>query len=159
MPYLVDSAFAQFMRPVGRMGSPGSPASAEILRESAQGAIFARDLLRDGFVQLTEQNASLYARGLGVAEKDAAASGLRLIRGERALTAETVGGAKRAGPIARLPDTPEAPDILDAADLDRFLVQFIERFEKEGDPNNLLPRLRELETRLQELLQLEATTP
>jgi hypothetical protein len=150
--YLVDPTFSQFMRPGGAVPSVGG-ASAEILRDSPAGAALARDLARDGYVPLTEQNAALYARAMGVSESEAATLGRRLQTGELALTDEVVGGSAaditgtaQRGPIAQV--LGNEPDIVDAVESLRYLRRHMEEVRAAGDPQNLLPSLSELETRL-----------
>jgi hypothetical protein len=99
--YLLDPTFGQFMRPPGRTFQLDE-ATANFLREHPQGAFMARDLLRDGYIPLTEGNAALYARAMGVPEAQAAEIGARLFRGDRADLAEQIGGAMRRPPVTRI---------------------------------------------------------
>ena len=149
--YLVDPTFAQFMRPGSGFGA--ADATAQVLRTDPEMLAFARDLLRDGFVPLNQRSAQIYARALGVSPEAVQAQAARLLRGEAALTSEVVGGAGAERPIGAVPDTANAPDILDAAELRGFVDGYITRLRSNGDPDNLLPTLTDLRLRLDSLVQ------
>ena len=99
--YLLDPTFAQFMRPTGRTFALNE-ATANFLSEHPEGAFMARDLLRSGYLPLTEENATLYARAMGVAPAEAAAAGARLFQGDRTDLTEQVGGPQRLPPVTRI---------------------------------------------------------
>lgn len=147
--YLVDPTFGQFMRP----GSTNlaADATAQVLRTDPEMLALGRDLLRDGFVPLTERNARIYAQALGAAPAEAELRAPRLIQGSNFLTEEPVGGPGRGRPIGSLADTPDGPDILDAAELRGFCDSYIAKLRREGDPAGLLPILTDLRARLDAL--------
>jgi hypothetical protein len=106
----------------------------------------ARDLVRNGFVPLTQENARLYARGLGVAEADADAVAANLFTGKKSVVVEQVGmGNKTAFKLGA-----GGPDILDRSELIRFLKEeHIPNVKKAGDPYKLLPQLQQLVEKLE----------
>jgi hypothetical protein len=99
--FILDPTFGQFMRPAGRTFQL-QEATANVLREHPTGAFMARDLLRDGYIPLTQENAALYARAMGVPEDQAAAMGAKLMRGDAADLTEQVGGADRRPPVTHI---------------------------------------------------------
>jgi hypothetical protein len=99
--FILDPTFAQFMRPPGRTLAMDE-ATANVLREHGTGAFMARDLLRDGFIPLTRENATLYARAMGAPEEQASAMGARLFHGEAAELTELVGGPERRPPVTHI---------------------------------------------------------
>jgi hypothetical protein len=156
--FLADPTFGQFMRPSLEVVATPGTTSGQVLLKSPLGSLMARDLLRDGFVPLTEDTARLYAHGLGVAEKDAATAAERLMKGEGAMVAEEVGGAARGGPLARVPE--QAPlETIYVEEMHEFLAKEVQKLEQGGDPQNLLPQLRDLLARLDEVLRREPPAP
>ncbi len=153
--YLVDPTFGQFLRPGGAVPTLTGP-SAEVIRGSAAGASFARDLTQNGFVALTEENAALYARAIGVPEAESATAGARLLNGDRALTTEVVrppGGAPLAPGEVQAPISQvlgNNPDIYDATELLARTRGYISDLQANGDPQGLLPTMRDLEHRLEQ---------
>lgn len=147
--YLVDPTFGQFMRP----GSTNlaADATAQVLRTDPEMLALGRDLLRDGFVPLTERNARIYAQALGAVPAEAELRAPRLVQGSHFVTEEPVGGPGRGRPIGSLADTPDGPDILDAVELRDFCDSYIAKLRREGDPAGLLPILTELRARLDAL--------
>lgn len=142
--YLVDPTFGQFLRPTGAV-TRDVAATAERLTSDPQGLALARSLTENGFVPLTPENARLYARGLGVAESDADRLAGRLFRGENTTFRDAVGQGRQS--VYRLPAS--GPDILDRSETLGFLRNQIRQLEQAGDPNGLLPQLRDLERNLQ----------
>jgi len=157
--FLVDPTFGQFMRPNLAVAAGSAPStSGQVLLKSPVGSLMARDLLRDGFVPLTKENARLYAWGLGITEEEAAAASERMLKGEGAVRAEEVGGASRLAPPARAPAT-GASDPLYIDELHQDILKRIRALEADGDPQNLLPQLRDLLARLDEVLRREPPAP
>jgi hypothetical protein len=145
--FLVDPTFAQFLQPGTRTGGLFS---AQVLRESAAGSRFARDLVRDGFVPLTEENATLYARALGVSEAKAPQLGRDLMQGQRPLLTEVVG----QGRVSNVPDLlpshglNNVPDYTVPEAITR-LRGTIGQLRANGDPQGLLPSLEDFLRRLE----------
>ena len=157
--FLVDPTFGQFMRPNLAVAAGSAPStSGQVLLRDPVGSLMARDLLRDGFVPLTKDNARLYAWSLGITEEEAAAASERLLKGENAARAEEVGGASRLAPPARAPAT-GASDPLYIDELHKDILNRIRESEADGDPQNLLPQLRDLLARLDEVLRREPPAP
>ena len=143
--YLVDPTFGQFLRPGVKM-DPLKQATAQVLRSEPAGAKMAEELVRNGFVRLTPENAELYARALGVAKADARKLAAPLFTGKSAVIVESVGkGSKTVFKLGA-----KGPDILDRSELIKFLKEeHIPNLKKAGDPNKLLPELEQLAERLQ----------
>jgi hypothetical protein len=140
--FLVDPTFGQFMRP-GAGGVANFP--GQVLRGSAEGSQFARDLLRDGFVPLTDQNAALYVRALGVSEARAPMMGRDLIGTQRPLISEVVG----QGRVSNIPDLegrigiPNVPDYTVDEAITR-LRSAAAQLRANGDPQGLLPSVEDM---------------
>jgi hypothetical protein len=144
--YIVDPTFGQFLRP-GTQMDPLKQATAQVLRGDPAGTKLATELVQNGFVPLTPENAKLYARGLGVPEAEAESLAKRLFKSEHTVITELVGGGSKT--VAKLGEG--GPDILDREELIRFLKEeHIPNVTRAGDPHNLLPRLRKLVERLEE---------
>jgi hypothetical protein len=151
--YLVDPTFAQFFHPA-TVKDP-QKRSAQVLRGDPKGMKMALDLVRNGFVELTRDNAWFYARALGAAEDDASRVAENLFTGKRAVLVEQVGmGQKTAFKLGR-----GGPDILDRSELKQFVEQFIPNVKKAGDPYKLLPQLQQLLQRLEERPSLAPVHP
>jgi Domain of unknown function (DUF4157) len=105
--YLVDPTFAQFFYPATEPDP--QKRTAQVLRGDPNGTKMALDLVRNGFIELTRENARLYARALGVAEGDAERVAANLFTGKKAVHVEQVGmGQKTAFKLGK-----GGPDILD----------------------------------------------
>jgi hypothetical protein len=99
--FILDPTFAQFMRPSGNK-TLMAEATANVLREHPTGAFMAHDLVRDGYIPLTKENAALYARAMGVPEDQAEAIGARLFHGDATELTEQVGGPDRRPPVTHI---------------------------------------------------------
>ena len=179
--FIVDPTFVQFINPQGA-DPRQSWFSAQGLLEDPAGARVVHDLLRDGFIQLDEQTARLYTKGLlgsdysgAMLEEKAAQLGKKLLSGEGALTEEVMGpqvgalprGAHRGPMIHTTPELrarldPQEIDLdtrgigLDAVMKTHELVQDYQAAVR-GDPQ-LEPIVNDLEKRLQKVLD-NAQTP
>lgn len=143
--YLVDPTFGQFLRP-GTKLDPLKQATAQVLRGEPAGAKLAEELVRNGFVKLTQENAELYARALGVAKADARKLAAPLLTSKSAVIVEKVGkGSKTVFQLGA-----KGPDILDRKELIKYIKEeHIPNLKKAGDPNKLIPELEQLAERLQ----------
>jgi hypothetical protein len=143
--YLVDPTFAQFFHPATEKDP--QKRTAQVLRGDPNGTKMALDLMRNGFVELTRDNARFYARALGVGEADADRVAENLFTGKKAAFVEQVGmGRKTAFKLGR-----GGPDVLDRSELKRFLQkEHIPNVRKAGDPYKLLPQLQQLVQELEE---------
>ena len=83
--FLVDPTFAQFADQVS-----GTTFRAEGMLSDPRAVLAARNLLRDGFVPLTPQNARDYALGLGATPAQADAVAARIIAGDASVLTEVV---------------------------------------------------------------------
>jgi hypothetical protein len=112
--------------------------------------------VRNGFVELTRDNAWFYARALGAAEDDASRVAENLFTGKKAVLVEQVGmGQKTAFKVGL-----GGPEILDRSELKRYLQeQHIPNVKKAGDPYKLLPQLQQLLLRLEEQPSLAPVHP
>jgi hypothetical protein len=131
--FLVDPTFGQFRTGAGA-----------VLGESAGGSRLARDLLRDGFVELTDENARLYARALGVAESDAAAMGRRLTQGESPLLTEVVGEGRPSNVPQLSGNVPDYTVVEAIATLEDHIAGL----RAAGDPRGLIPSMEAMLERL-----------
>jgi hypothetical protein len=165
--FLVDPTFAQFFQP-GMFGTGGpliplGPLRLEqigagegiftgnILKTELEGAQFARDLVRDGFIRLTRDNAPLYVRAMGVPEARVADMTERLMTGERAILTERIGGPEQIGAITEAPIM--APEFMTVEHVLEETRRLMNVARQTGDPFNQLQRLGELETRLDQAIQ------
>jgi hypothetical protein len=171
--FIVDPTFGQFINPQGA-NPQQSRFSAHVLLDDPAGARVTRDLLRDGFIQLDEQTARLYAKGLmgsdyeGAAlERKASELGKKLLSGEGALTEEALGAQR--GPIPagahRGPITHATPELTarvrkqaDEIDDVESALELLQDYKATavGDPQ-LGPIVKDLETRLHQLLENKQT--
>ncbi|MGK8491367.1 hypothetical protein [Nocardia asiatica] len=92
--YLVDPTFAQFFSE-SRNPRSDTQHSADVLRGSNAGLVFAQELLANGFVELTPENARLYAQALRVPAAQQESAAQRLLTGVGALLREEVGQGVR----------------------------------------------------------------
>jgi hypothetical protein len=146
MRYLLDPTFAQFMRPAGETLRLNG-ATANFLAEHPQGSFMARDLLRDGFIPLTEDSALLYARAMGAPPELAPAAAARLLAGGHADLTETVGGPAGRPPVT---DINSNIDTLSAAEVVKFIGQRINRIEmRDGADETTRQRLAAFQARVE----------
>jgi hypothetical protein len=141
--FLVDPTFAQFFHPASTRDPQAK--TANLLRADTVGLRFANDLVRNGFVQLDETSARLYARALGVERGRESGAAARLLANRKAELVEHVGRGK--GTVFRLLGS--EPDILDRRDIRGFVEERMAQLRQEGDPYKLLPQLERLESRVQ----------
>ncbi|MEO8679068.1 MAG: hypothetical protein ABI665_08480 [Vicinamibacterales bacterium] len=172
--YLLDPTFAQFFEQrmfgsggplMSRFGEPWrremedymlrelepgrTSFTGNVLKTDPNATEFARDLMRDGFVRLTPENARNYVRAMGIPERNVDNMAARLLEGDRALVTEVVGGEATAGPISSIE---EGPDVLDLRGVQEVTQDMIRQAEKAGDPTGVLDRLRALEARIEGML-------
>jgi hypothetical protein len=83
--FIVDPTFAQFADQV-----TGRTYTAEHMLADPRAVTAARDLLRDGFMPLTPENAHDYALGLGATPDEAAAVAARIAAGDASILTEVV---------------------------------------------------------------------
>jgi hypothetical protein len=95
--FIVDPTFAQFADQV-----TGSTYTAENMLADPRAVRTARDLLRDGFMPLTPENAHDYALGLGAPPDIAAAVAARIAAGDASILTEVVAN----GAVTRASDRP-----------------------------------------------------
>src|SRR5262249_48847118 len=155
--YLVDPTFAQFLKPrmFGVVGGEGEGLfRGNILKTDLAGTRFARDLVRDGFVRLTPENARLYVRALGIPEANAGEMAERLLSGERALLTEKIGGPGRIGLITEIPEfvSPQ-PNIQDLRQFNEELNRLIDLAKKDQKLVYQVPRLFDLQKRVEQALR------
>jgi hypothetical protein len=141
--FLVDPTFAQFFHPASTKDPQAK--TANVLRADAGGLRFANELVQNGFVELDETSARLYARALGVEDGRESGAAARLLSNKRAELVEHVGQGKST--VFRSPG--HEPDILDRHDIRKSVEERIAQLRREGDPYKLLPQLERLETRVQ----------
>jgi hypothetical protein len=140
--YIVDTTFAQFLKP-GLLLPSGAPVlrkfSATVLRGDPQAVKMMNDLVEHGFIELTEENARLYALGLGLDPAKAALLSKRFTGPSHAVYTETAG----KGAIRILPGTTPEP-IVTRSELIAEYANVIEQLQRAGDPLKLVPVLEEL---------------
>ncbi|MCX7748001.1 MAG: DUF4157 domain-containing protein [Clostridia bacterium] len=136
--FIVDATFAQFMHPK-RMGKVDV---GDVLRSDLKGMEFASKLIQDGFIPLTEENAAMYAKGLGVPEAECMGKGARLLSGEGAMLTEVIGRGR--GPATNI----IGMNIDDLNYVVKSLELQIEKLTANGDPKVLLPSIQQLLTRV-----------
>jgi hypothetical protein len=83
--YLVDPTFAQFADQIS-----GDTFTSEGMLSDPDAVRAARDLLRDGFVPLTPENAQDYALGLGARPDQAARVAAQIVAGDASILTELV---------------------------------------------------------------------
>jgi len=140
--YLIDPTFAQFFYPASSKNKLGK--TGNVLRGDAAGMQFAIDLIRNGYVELDETTARLYARGLGVESGRESGAAANLLKGTNAQLVESVG--KGQGTVFY---TSGNNLDYDRRDLRKETESRLAQLRTEGDPYGLLPQLERLETRLQ----------
>jgi hypothetical protein len=141
--FLIDPTFAQFFHPANTKDPQAK--TANVLRADAGGLRFANELVRNGFVELDETSARLYARSLGVEGGRESGAAARLLANKKAELVELVGRGKST--VFHSPGY--EPDILDRRDIRNFVEERIAKLRQEGDPYKLLRQLERLETRVQ----------
>jgi hypothetical protein len=155
--FLIDPTFAQFMRPKD-VDFHLNQATANFLAEHPDGAFTARDLLRNGYMPLTQENAALYAQAMGVDPAEAAAVGTRLFGAENADLTELVGGPQRRPPVTRIESN--NLDVLSAEDVEGFIGEPIGKVTvRDGRDEAVLQRLSEFRERVREAIRRGPVLP
>ena len=153
--FILDPTFGQFMRPSGRrLAMQG--ATANFLQEHPTGAVMARDLLRDGFIPLTEENAALYARAMGVPEDQVEGMQARLLAGDTANLTELIGGRDRRPPVTHI----ENVEALSVEELQAAVSKRVDELTgRGGGDQTIRQHLEDFRKRLDDALQRGPVRP
>jgi hypothetical protein len=140
--YILDPTFAQFLEP-GLLPTPGGSYgnfTATVLRDDPKGLQMMNDLVQNGFVPLTPNNAQLYTLAMGIDPAKVDSMSTRLTQNFRAIYYETAG----AGLNPRLKESVNRADIASRKEIIAIYEPLVAKLSAMGDPLGLVPQLEAL---------------